>query len=91
MSLGTLTRISPGMVSGPVLEGACWEQTLCWQGLAGPQDWQEGAGGSWVGRGLWVKGAGRREVVGAGTDTGCAHSKRGGSCCLPSSLSRGTH
>lgn len=48
-------------------------------------------GGCWLLCGLWIKGAGRREVVGAGTDTGCAHSKRGGSCCLPSSLSRGTH
>lgn len=51
--------------------------------LEGPQDWQEGTGGSWVGRGLWVEGAGRRWVVGAGTDTGCACSTGGAPAACP--------
>lgn len=44
-----------------------------------------------MGRGLWVKGVGRREVVGAGTDTGCAHSSGEGGLLLPALITVPRH
>lgn len=70
---------------GPILG---WSMAQFWQVLAGSRHcsgrgWQcprigrKGLGGRGWGGGLWVKGAGRQKVLGAGTDTGCARSSGG--------------